>query len=163
MSAGEGAAAVGASLQQLDGDVAVELGVEGGVDDAHAAFADDVSDDVAADAGALLEAVFVGGLVGVGDHLRAVVVGVRRARLVGVEDPRRGHGFVGAHLARDAFGEVRLGLRQLVAPQRPFLQATDLRGRQVHVATLQRAPSTVETVDGRNRPALDVDCSRCTS
>jgi hypothetical protein len=36
-------------VEQLEGDLAIELGVVGGVDDAHAARAERAEDDVAAD------------------------------------------------------------------------------------------------------------------
>ena len=43
--------AAGTRLQELDGDLAVELGVVGAVHDAHTAFAELLDDDVAADQG----------------------------------------------------------------------------------------------------------------
>ena len=50
------AAAVGVGLQQLDRDLAIELGIERRVDDAHAALADHVEDDVTANDAAAIEA-----------------------------------------------------------------------------------------------------------
>ncbi|MBK7827693.1 MAG: hypothetical protein IPJ59_21235 [Nannocystis sp.] len=51
------AGAVRARTQQLERDLAVEVGVEGGVDDPHRAGAEAVEDDVAADHRAALELV----------------------------------------------------------------------------------------------------------
>jgi hypothetical protein len=58
------AAAAGSGAQELEGDLAVEVGVEGGVDDAHGAGAEAIEEDVAADAEAARE-VLGGGDEGV--------------------------------------------------------------------------------------------------
>ena len=72
--------AVQATAQQLDGHPAVEVGVAGGVDEAHAAAADQVFDDVAIDVGAEVEAVGLLGLFGLAlvDE-RGDVPGLRKA------------------------------------------------------------------------------------